>query len=403
MSSCWELPRADFHSSTRGYGHLAEGDLKDWASDDADLSIQFKDGTISRNSDNKDRSMRKCTMMKRIEVAFSQRASAEVYGEYRDAYQQLFDEKLEDPGLLHNFEYFNIPSSDFMLMFYISMWTGKMADAMVYLHNYGWDLKKVFRKVPANDVWFQMSFYEAMNINERIKAQSVVDKIDSIVAKKSFADDGGYRIAVHATAFAGGNLPERLYGTSDGRGARWIGNQAREPEDLHLTVFDNGDVRSMEELYPDGEGEFVEYIHESFEDVVKHPELHGTQDLVWMHGLSMYLGPKVPDALQAGFVLLNDSGEMMYDYLIMTESLRRCLATQGWPIDAKYMHVQKSVNDAYLQAQRDVAAFNLRMRKAESLFEIEKLEITEVYPWGATSLRVTLRKYQDIRNIAYSF
>lgn len=403
MNSCWDLPRAESMVDTRGYGHLSEEDLRSWASDDADLSTQYKDGRMCRNSDSSDRSRRKGLMMERIEVAFSQRANTEVYGEYRATYRDLFDKKLEDPGLLHNFEFFNIPSSDFMLMFYISMWTGKMADAMVYLHNYGWDLKNEFRKVPTHDVWFQMSFYEAMNINERIKAQSLVDRIDAIVAKKSFAENSGYRVTVHATAFAGGNLPERFYGTSDGRGAKWIGDQAREPEDLHLTVFDNGDVRPMKELYPNGEGEFVEYIHESFEDVVKHPELHGTQDLVWMHGLSMYLGPKVPDALQAGFTLLNDNGEMMYDYLIMTESLRRCLATQGWPIDAKYMYVQGSVNDAYLQAQKDVAAFNLRMRRAESLFEIEKLEITEVYPWGATSLRVTLRKYQNIRNISYTY
>lgn len=396
MSSCWELPRAEKDPKVRGYGHLSVGDLKEWASNSADLSERYKNGEIAGNSERSQTDFsRRRAMVERVELAFSRRACTEIYGEYCATYRGLFEKNLNDPGLLQNFEYFNVPSSDFMLMFYVSMWTGKMADAMIYLHNHGWDLKGKFRKIPADDVWFQMSFYEAMNINERIKAQSVVDKIDAIVAKKAFAV-GDWRVAVHATAFGGGNLPERFYNTSDGRSTFWIGKPMDEPEGLFLTVFDSGEVRSLSELYPSDQVAAVDYIHESFAEAPKHPELVGTQDLVWMHGLSMYLGPKVPDALKAGFDLLVEGGEMMYDYLIMTESMRRCLSTQGWPVDRKRMSIQPDVQSAYIQAKKDVYALNLMMHRGKAFFEIEKLEITEIYPWGAQSLRVTLKKYSNI-------
>ncbi|MBR5621395.1 hypothetical protein IKW75_02865 [Candidatus Saccharibacteria bacterium] len=374
---------------------MSVDDLKEWASDDADLSDQFKNGEVVGNSESRQGAKRKQAIVERVELAFSRRASTTVYGEYCKTYRELFEKKLEDPGLLHNFEYFNIPSSDFMLMFYASMWTGKMADAMIYLHNYGWDLKGNFCEIPPDDVWFQMSFYEAMNINERIKAQSVVDKIDAIVAKKAFAV-GDWRVEVRVTAFGGGNLPERLYRTSDGRGTYWVGMPVEEPEDLFITVFDHGEVRPLAELYNADNIAAVDYIHDSFMNAPKNEMLLGTQDLVWMHGLSMYLGPRVPDALHAGFELLVDGGEMMYDYLIMTESLRRCLSTQGWPVDSSEMYIQPDVDSAYRQAQKDVAALNLRFHGGKSLFEIEKLEITEIYPWGAPSLRVTLKKYSSM-------
>lgn len=396
MSSCWKLPRAEKDPKVRGYGHLSVDDLKEWASNSADLSERYKNGEIAGNSERSQTDFsRRGAMMERVELAFSRRACTEIYGEYCATYRGLFEKKLDDPGLLQNFEYFNVPSSDFMLMFYVSMWTGKMADAMIYLHNFGWDLRGNFCEIPPDDVWFQMSFYEAMNINERIKAQSVVDKIDAIVAKKAFAV-GDWRVAVHATAFGGGNLPERFYNTSDGRSTFWIGMPMDEPEDLFLTVFDSGEVRSLSELYPSDQVAAVDYIHESFAEAPKHPELVGTQDLVWMHGLSMYLGPKVPDALKAGFDLLVEGGEMMYDYLIMTESMRRCLSTQGWSVDRKHMFIQPDVQSAYIQAKKDVCALNLMMRRGKALFEIEKLEITEIYPWGAQSLRVTLKKYSNI-------
>ncbi len=396
MSSCWKLPRAEKDPKVRGYGHLSVDDLKEWASNSADLSERYKNGEIAGNSERSQTDFsRRGAMMERVELAFSRRACTEIYGEYCATYRGLFEKKLDDPGLLQNFEYFNVPSSDFMLMFYVSMWTGKMADAMIYLHNFGWDLRGNFCEIPPDDVWFQMSFYEAMNINERIKAQSVVDKIDAIVAKKAFAV-GDWRVAVHATAFGGGNLPERFYSTSDGRSTFWIGMPMDELEDLSLTVFDSGEVRSLSELYPSDQVAAVDYIHESFAEAPKHPELVGTQDLVWMHGLSMYLGPKVPDALKAGFDLLVEGGEMMYDYLIMTESMRRCLSTQGWPVDRKHMFIQPDVQSAYIQAKKDVCALNLMMRRGKALFEIEKLEITEIYPWGAQSLRVTLKKYSNI-------
>lgn len=393
MDSCWELPRAESLYSIQNYGHLPAGDLEAWASDDADLSERYRTGEIEGNSDAFNGHRRKQTMLERIEIVFSQRANAEVYGKYRETYRQLFEEKLEDPGLLHNFEYFNIPSSDYMLMFYISMWTGKMADAMIYLHNYGWNLKGEFRQIPVHDVWFQMSYYEAMNINERIKAQSVVDKIDAIVARKFFSHEFDRHVVANVMAFAGGNLPERFYGTSDGCGAFWVGRPFDEPEQVNIIVFDNGDVRPMEELYPEDQRGAIDYIHESFADAPKHTELIGTQDLIWMHGLSMYLGPRVPEALHAGFVLLNDFGEMMYDYLIMNESMRRCLNTQGWPVGRNRMFIQPDVQSAYHQAQKDVRDLNFKIEKGKSRFEIEKAEITEIEPWGAISLRVTLRKY----------
>lgn len=155
MASCRDILHGEVE---RGYGHLPKEVLKEWATKEADLSEQFGKGEIAGVSETEEGRKRKAEIMKKISDAFQERADETHLDFYEQTGRTLYEARLEDPGLLHNFEYFEIPSSDYMLMFYLYTWTGKMADVMIYLHNYGWDLSGRFHKVPREDVWYHMSF-----------------------------------------------------------------------------------------------------------------------------------------------------------------------------------------------------------------------------------------------------
>ncbi len=112
-----------------------------------------------------------------------------------------------------------------------------------------------------------------------------------------------------------------------------------------------------------------------------------------MHGVSMYLGKELTiKALLCAYALLKNGGYMKYDYLIMTESMRRVLATQGWPKGRGEMDIFPNAQEAIERAREVTSVVNDTL-KGNGFFDIDDIQTTLVEPWGATSVRVTMRKY----------
>ena len=366
IKNAWDIPRGD---ENYGYAKMPSGAIYAWASHQADLSEKFLTGEISKTSEDPNMHNRKTCMVDRVRQALVARSNFDA-----DTIEERVAEvyrHLEDPGLLENFEFFDIPSSDFMLQFYFAVWDRRIAELMGYLHNYGKDLMGVSRFVPKDDVWYQMSYFEGMNINERKKSQNIVDFISHHDIKK-------------ATSFGGGNIPERLYSLMDN-------------QEFVLTVFDDGPVTPLEDLFPDvGARERVHYYHESLARAPEHTDLLNTQDLVWMHGVSMYLNERerheMTGAILAAMMLLKPGGYMKYDYLLWTESMRRVISTQNWPYDpSNPMVIFKDAAEAIDQGRKTLASVNAKLNGAAFVYALDP-EITLVEPWGVTSVRFTVQK-----------
>lgn len=358
FKNAWDISREQYHL-------LPREAVKAWASHQADLSEKYQRGLILGTSITA--LTRKRCMLAHCQNALTTRSNL-TQEEINRRLDQL-NKYLEDPGLLENFEFFVIPSSDFMLQFYFAVWDRRIAEVMGYLHNYGKDLQGVVRKVPEDDVWYQMSYFEGMNNNERIKAKGIADFI-------------GQHQLTHVTSFGGGNIPERLYGL---------------PASLQLTVFDDGPVSPLEELFPDPiQRSHVNYIHERLDKAPTHQELIGTQDLVWMHGVSMYLNEEerheMTGAILCGIALLKPGGFMKYDYLLWTESMRRVIKTQCWPYDPKNpMVIFRDIDQASDRGMRTLTDVNMRLFGHANV-QIVNIEPTIIVPWGTTSVRFTVRK-----------
>lgn len=364
MSNLWDAPRG---AIDRGYGHLPPHMVYEWANRQAELSVLYKRGQMEASSKGALTHMRKKEMLERVRKALVERSN--FTPDEIDSRLAQVSKYLEDPGLLENFEYFDIPSSDFMLQFYFAVWDLRIAEVMCYLHNYGKDLKGTVRQVPEDDVWYQMSYFEGMNINERKKAQDVVDFIKAHDIKR-------------ATSFGGGNIPERLYGL---------------PEDLRLTVFDDGPVSPLEELFPNAnQRQKVKYYHERLSQALFHAELAGTQDLVWMHGVSMYLDEKqhqMTGAILCGTSLLRPGGFMKYDYLVWTDSMRRVINTQCWPYNPQQpMTIFSNAEEAIRQGRTTLTNVNSKL-EGKTFVDAYDPKVTLTEPWGVTSVRFTVQKH----------
>lgn len=347
----------------RGYGHLPASKMEEWAIDQIKLSTLYREDKVNNGaSATREGSFKKAKMLELVHSALTERSN--MRKEEIDKRMAEVEERLEDPGLLENFEYFDIPSSDFMLNFYFAVWDGRIAEVMDFTHNYGKDLKGIFRKVPRNDVWYKMSWYEGMNINERKKAHDIASFIQNNHIQQ-------------ATSFGGGNIPERFYGL---------------PKDLTLTVFDNGPVTSLEELFPDETDRAqIHYYHEPLLDSVKHSELIGTQDFVWGHGISMYM--PMTEVIIAAAKLLKPGGIMKYDYLMKTASITRVVATQGWPYDSRHpMLIFDSVDEAIKTGLATLEEVNAKLG-GEVYMDALDPRITLAEPWGPTSVRFTAKKH----------
>lgn len=352
----------------RGYGHLRKDALYTWATEQSELSEQFKSGEIPGTSASLEGRARKSLVMKAVEKALTERSN--MTPDEIEARMKETSEHLEDPGLLKNFEFFDIPSSDFMLQFYFAVWDRRIAELMEYLHNYGKDLKGVMRRVPEDDVWFKMSYLEGMNINERKKSFDVA----------SFIRQNGIKTA---TAFGGGNIPERFYNL---------------PKDLKLTVFDDGPVGALEDIFPDEEQRRnVNYIHERLSEAPKHEELLRTQQLVWMHGVSMYLNEKerheMAGAILCAAALLQPGGYMKYDYLVWTESIKRVIKTQCWPYDPRNpMVIFNNAAEAIDQGMETLEFVNAQLG-GKAFMDALDPKATIIDPWGVQSVRFTVKMH----------
>lgn len=361
MQSARDIPRG---ANDREYGHLPADKLYEWAIEQSELSEAWKCGDIPPTSKTPGGSKRKAKMLARVRATLEERSN--FTAEEIDSRMAEIDSHLEDPGLLKNFEYFDVPSSDFMLGFYFAVWDHRIAEVMDYLHNYGADLRGVIRDVPRDDIWYHMSYFECMNINERKKCRDVVDFIRS-------------HDIWRATSFGGGNVPERFYSL---------------PLDLKLTVFDDGPASPTGKLFPDPvQRQNVNYIRESLANAPAHKELIETQGLVWMHGVSMYLKPEeMVGAIMCGASLLKPGGWMKYDFLLWTESMKRVLKTQNWPYDpGKTMMLFDDTAAALKYARQILDGVNMQL-DGKCFMEALDPVITLVEPWGAQSLRYTIKK-----------
>ena len=361
----WDIARKDDGFSN---GQLPDSAIYAWATRQADLSESYSTGTIPGTSRTPEGMERKAAMLESVRHALIRRSNFD--SDALETRMREVEKHLEDPGLLENFEFFDVPSSDFMLQFYFAVWDRRIAELMGYLHNYGKDLKGIVREVPPDDVWYQMSYFEGMNINERKKSRGISDFIARNDIRK-------------ATTFGGGNIPERLYSL---------------PEDLELTVFDDGPVCPLNELFPNKNiREHIHYYHEPLSKAMEHPDLFGTQELVWMHGVSMYLNEnekhQMTGAILVGLMLLKSGGYMKYDYLIWTESMRRVIKTQNWPYDPRNpMVIFDNAADAIRQGRTTLQAVSKKLENAAAIETLDP-EVTLVEPWGVTSVRFTIRKH----------
>lgn len=362
--TAWDVKRGNID---RGYGHLTDSELIDWAIHQSELTEAYHAGQIQSTSATAGGRIRKQKMLDRVNQALTTRSNFpqnEIVARLVEV-----DKHLKDPGLLENFEYFDVPSSDFMLGFYFAVWDRRIAELMDFLHNYGKDLRGNIRKVPQDDVWYHMSYFEGMNIDKRKQAKDVVDFIK-------------FHHITQATSFGGGNIPERFYGL---------------PQDLRLTVFDDGTVSPLSKLFPDkSQRRNVSYIHSPLSVAPKHQELLGTQQLVWMHGVSMYLDEEhyeMAGAILCAAALLQPGGFMRYDYLIANDSMHRCLTTQCWPyVPGRSMTIFEDPAAAIEQGQRTLSVANAKLG-GKAFMDIVDINVNQYDPWGPISVYFTVQKH----------
>jgi len=317
----------------------------------------------------------KANLLNRIDKAFDERANYENKQKYHDTWRKQFDDNMEDPALLRNFNFFDIPNSDAMLLFYISVWGGNMAMAMEYLHN---EAPKFKTKnlagadyVPGEgDSWAHMSHYEGMAKNERAKANFLTDEFNNIYEKSGEAPK--------VLALGAGNLPERFYNIPK----------------IVYTAFDTSlNVLSPEELFAGDDEvntfnrEHCTYLHEDLANALKtKPELIGTQDFMTLMGCSMYLSDEqLAGVMNMAKMLLKNGGKLIMDFLILTDSVRR-IGAQKWPVNPSNMHITTNLEDAKKRVEAIVATVN----GTGKTFKLVKNQVNHFEPWGDQSYIVEL-------------
>lgn len=370
-TTCLDIPKSEID---KAFGHLSEKRIYEWASYQTALSAAYIK-TGNGTSSTPEGTFAKRAMLDKLKGAFIKRGNPTDW----DIYKDLFVQHLEDPGTLENFRYFCVPNSDEMIMFYVSIWLGDMASAMEYLHRWGKDLKGNYRKSPEDEAWYRMTEYEGIAVNERLKAQAVADLID--------AELKNYQVN-KVCFFGGGNLPERLYDHCLwGMPEIYVFEieATTSPEDLNLGP-------SAEESTYYFENGLPIFIRESLNQAPTHSELLSQMHIVIMHGVSMYLGKdqqSMVEALLSGYKLLRSGGVMSFDYLLMTDGIKRTATAQHWP-RAQEMKIFESVTDAIKEGKEVVRLTNGCVN--DKYFTIENIAVNSVEPWGETSVRFVLRK-----------
>jgi|GEM_PF-2236851 len=325
----------------------------------------------------------KAELIEKISQAFNERASSENQRQYYGTWKKMFEDHLENPALLRNFIYFDIPNSDAMILFYIHVWQGNMAMTMEYLHNEAPYFKTKNLKgndyIPGpDDSWFHMSHYESMNQNERAKATRLAKDFNDFYKN--------HQEPPRIVSLGAGNLPERFYGL---------------PKCIYTALDTSPHVLPVEKLFPGEDAvntfnrEHCNYLKEDLSKILQnHPELAGKQDFVVLLGGSMYLPDEaIIGIMKMAKVLLRPGGKMVIDYLILTNSMRR-VGVQGWPVNPANMQISQSLNDACDRADKIIEAVNSDFQSpsdkelAETYAHVNTFE-----PWGDQSVMFEYELY----------
>ncbi|MBR2587381.1 hypothetical protein IKE71_03370 [Candidatus Saccharibacteria bacterium] len=401
MKTCFDiLGRVDMFSETS----LRPEDMNDWVLKELKLGFGYRAGEIPEVSrmekgcpylglirDGADRdgttgAKMKAEMMLRLDEAFEIAASEELQEEYFRKFRVKFEEMLENPGLLRNFEYFMVPDSEMMLIFYLNILRGKdsMANVMECLHD---DAPEYWTRglsgqwiheLSARDPWTQMSQFEAMNVDKRDTAAWVAKEL-----REYFQKEHDYP---QVLALAGGNLPERHYGL---------------PPTIYTAFDTSPGILSKEELFPgfrendDFNRKHLDYYADSMFRAAWSPYfLRGTQDFVTMEGISMYLDDgSLCCLLEVAESTLRPGGAILMDFLVMTDSMKR-VGNQGWAISPAEMQIAPTAKAAEERIKRVLGRY-ISIAKAarqESKLGLETLDTNVIPPWGAQSVKVKLVK-----------
>lgn len=318
-------------------------------------------------------------LLDRIETFFLRHTTLSTCRQFEETWRAQFIERLENPALLRNFLFFDIPSSEAMLQFYVNVWNGNVPAVMDLLHDSepdfayrGFDGELKSRFDPT-DSWPVMSTFEAMNISERQKSEWLCGKLHAFARV--------FHTPPRVVSLGAGNITER---------------NVFLPETIY-TAFDTSPfVLSPEEIFPGFRmsdrfnRQNLNYFKEDVFGVADHPELFGTQDFVFIMGLSMYLDD---DQLNKLFILANrllrPGGQLLINYLLLTDSVRR-IAVQGWP-HAELMHVATHASQAYDRAIGNAAIANTFVGSSNP-FQAPHWQVTTVKPWGAQNCLFSFRK-----------
>ncbi|MBR3233018.1 hypothetical protein IKF74_01915 [Candidatus Saccharibacteria bacterium] len=368
IGTCREVP---IDALTNPKHLLTAAQIHKWATLEARLSYGYKNGSIPPSSQFKDGARYIGEVMNDLDHTFLH-VFSDLNAGYleRGGFREIFRRKIEDPGMLHNAVYFEVGKDPAMIGFYWHTWRGDMAKSMDFLHNFGWDPYNRCQKIDENSAWYHMSMIEGMNNSEREKISHYVSRVRKMTADLNRLPK--------ITCFGGGNLPERHYGL---------------PE-AEITVFDNGSHSPMDQLFPNPVARSrVRYINNNLLTAIEHPELFGTQDIVTMFGVALYLKESgTVQALTFGEELLRDKGMFAFDLLVLNESMRRVFWTQ-WPVAQKETMVFESAPEAMTVGLDLVNTANEKLEKKHVMLISEPPIVTKVGPWGNTGVRFYLKKH----------
>ncbi|MBR3320236.1 hypothetical protein IKG20_02940 [Candidatus Saccharibacteria bacterium] len=368
IGSCFDVQHGPREAP---YLNLTGGDVYNWASLEANLSMAYKQGTIGSSETLPNGKNMILDVLDQMDVTFRTKYS-DVMGTYEERFRPMLAERLRDPGMLHNAIYFHVATDPDMIGFYWHTWFGDMAKSMDFLHDYAWDPLGRGHPVDPNGAWYHMSRLEGMNNSERIKAKDFVKQIRWTFNKLYDRP--------RITFFGGGNIPERHYDL---------------PPSI-ITVFDPNTITPVEKLFDIHDKRWeVNYFRESLFDALKHEDLFETQSAVEMYGTALYLGEMMTKkAILVGEKLLHEHGRFAFDYLVLNESMRRVFYTQFWHVERDKTDIFDSAGDAINRGIKTVRAVNNDLIASNKItrFVIEDIRTTTVGIWGATGVRFFLKK-----------
>ena len=346
--------------------------IHQWATIEAGLSHGFKTGSVPPSSRFADGVRYISEVMNDLDRTF-------LY-DYNDlntdylkegGFRDIFRQRIEDPGMLHNAVYFEVGKDPTSVSFLWHTWRGDIAKSMDFLHDFGWDLHGRCQKVAESSTWHHVNMIEGMAISERETVSDYVSRVKKLTAS--------LKRLPRITCFGGGNLPERHYGL---------------PE-AEITVFDNGKCPPLEQLFLDATTRsHVRYIVDDLMTAIKYPELFDTQDIISMLGVAPCLGEfGTVQAIIFGEELLHDKGIFVFNLLVMNESLRRLLWTQLGDQSSDKM-IFTSTGEAMTVGMNIVNIANESLEKKHVIFASEPPRVTKIGAWGATSVRFYLKKHK---------